>query len=233
MSQTPPITQVGAIATVRGVIRSSIFWGSMCIDSSTSQKMGTPLAATTAAAVAKKPMAGTITSVPGPTPAATNAACSAPVPELVPRAYGTPKVSRATFPRHRTWRPAAARSCTAQVGPFPQVVVGDDLADPFQDLRRKTESLGNGQEFLHPDLRRPPAAHRGKGLRSAIYSQITGSFMKIRCGHSLVLLRGLAAKSVQCNPFYSLFRHVVKAMAGIYVPLPKTSTNAGIHRCYT
>ena len=96
MSGTAPMTQVGATATVRGVTSGSIFAGSMPNERSTSQKIGTPLANTTAAAVAMKPMAGTITSAPGPTPAATNALCKAAVPELTPRAYFTLKTSRAT-----------------------------------------------------------------------------------------------------------------------------------------
>ena len=108
MSHTLPITCVGAMATVRGVISASIFVGSMCSDSSTSQKTGTPLDCTTAAAVAKKPMAGQITSVPGPTPAATNAECSAAVPELTPMAYLTPKISRAT----------RSKACTLVSGRF-------------------------------------------------------------------------------------------------------------------
>ena len=94
-SGTPPITQVGATATVRGVILASILAGSMCIERSTSQNTGTPRAATTAAAVAMKPIAGTITSVPGPTPTPTKALCNAPVPELTPMAYFTPNTSRA------------------------------------------------------------------------------------------------------------------------------------------
>ena len=42
MSGTLPMTQVGARATVRGVIAASILRGSMRSDSSTSQKTGTP-----------------------------------------------------------------------------------------------------------------------------------------------------------------------------------------------
>ena len=44
--------RVGAMATVRFVINFSIFEGSIASDASTSQKIGTPLAVTTAAAVA-------------------------------------------------------------------------------------------------------------------------------------------------------------------------------------
>ena len=95
MSGTVPMTHVGARATVRLVMSRSIFVGSMLSDSSTSQKTGIPFDMTTAAAVAKNPIAGQMTSVPGPTPAATNAACNAPVPELTPMAYLTPKISRA------------------------------------------------------------------------------------------------------------------------------------------
>jgi len=121
MSGTEPITQVGTTATVRGVMRASIFAGSMPSDSSTSENTGTPLAITTAAAVAKNPMAGTMTSVPGPTPAATSAACSAPVPELTPRAYFTPKISRASFSKAS---PLVSGGCAVakreSVGPAPR-----------------------------------------------------------------------------------------------------------------
>ena len=73
------------------MIRASILVGSICIDSSISQNTGVAPERTIATEVATNPVAGQMTSVPGPAPRPTRAAWSEPVPELTPCAWLTPK----------------------------------------------------------------------------------------------------------------------------------------------
>ena len=92
MSQTPPMTWVGAMATVRSGDERLDLRGGPC--AAIRQRRRTPVwprPGWRRWAVAMNPMAGQMTSVPGATPAATKAAWSAPVPELVPDRIGGAK----------------------------------------------------------------------------------------------------------------------------------------------
>ena len=82
----PPDRWTGRIAFVRGVPFRSTSSGSIVSDSSTSANTGTAPARATDPGVAMNVQQGTITSWPGPTPAATRATLSAAVPDVTAKA---------------------------------------------------------------------------------------------------------------------------------------------------
>src|SRR6266480_137431 len=130
MSAGRPWRCTGTIACVRGVTRLAASETSMLyVAGSTSANTGVAPACRTAWAVAMNPSAGTITSSPGPTPAAASATWSAEVPLFVARQKRAPttaansassaRISGApapeSTPRSRT-RVTAARSAWVKIG---------------------------------------------------------------------------------------------------------------------
>ena len=95
-------------AFVRGPIAASVARRSRANEqASRSTNTGAAPVATTAFADAMNVRAGTITSSPGPTPAATSAICSAAVPELAATARSVPTKEANSASKAATSGPAA------------------------------------------------------------------------------------------------------------------------------